>query len=155
MRGLDLRFKTGEVDGCEVVELLPCLERLLERASLPGGGSLGRRKIGEASVGGAILLSLEAACSSGGGKTVGVRVRQVGARALASPRILGLTSLPRRRSEMCCKTVEATVLAFGRAPAPLLSKLTPLPRRRSEKRCRKVEPRLPGSAPSLPGVVRR
>ena len=45
MRGLDLRFKNGEIDGCDVVELLLCLERLLEQASLPGGSSLGRRKI--------------------------------------------------------------------------------------------------------------
>ena len=56
-------------------------------------------------------------------------MRQVGDLALASPRILGLTSLPRRCSEMCCKTVEATVLVFGRAPAPLPSNLTSLPRR--------------------------
>ena len=50
MRGLDRRFKTGEVDERDLAALLPRLERLLELSSLPTGSALGRRKTGEALV---------------------------------------------------------------------------------------------------------
>ena len=136
MRGLDLRFKTGEVEVRDDVGLLLCLGRPLELALVSRGGSSGRRKIGEA-------LAWHAAPSSIACKTVGVRVRPLNGSALASPHILALTSLPRRRSEMCFKSAEVTGPVFGLAPAPPPSGLTPLPRRLSEKRCRKVDACLP------------
>ena len=48
MRGLDLRFKIGEVGVHEDAELLLCLRRPLELALVSEGGSSGRLKIGEA-----------------------------------------------------------------------------------------------------------